>query len=166
MYKRIKHKWKWINWLWKGIDILLFEALTIRSLAFLEPHLTGGKCFTVYVDANDGCNDIAFQLGTSAKGVSGIPTRRWSIKVRTKLHMKEILSFCFRFSTINRHDWNYIFFPIDKSIFLQLQQSGSTRLYAIFLRIFCSISEDIQLCRRTASCQSKTTNLRKVSPNW
>lgn len=35
----------------------------------------------VYVDANSLCNELAFQLGTNAQGVTGIPTRSWSIKV-------------------------------------------------------------------------------------
>ena len=39
----------------------------------------------MYVDAAEGCNDIGFQLGSSAQGTAGIATRQWSIKVRTEI---------------------------------------------------------------------------------
>ena len=35
----------------------------------------------VYVDSSDRCNDLSFQLGGTATGVTAIPTRKWSIKV-------------------------------------------------------------------------------------
>jgi len=35
----------------------------------------------MYVDAAEGCNDIGFQLGSSAQGTAGIATRQWSIKI-------------------------------------------------------------------------------------
>lgn len=35
----------------------------------------------VYVDSSTSCNELAFQLGSNAVGVSGVATRSWSIKV-------------------------------------------------------------------------------------
>lgn len=34
---------------------------------------------TVYVDSSSACNELAFQLGTTAIGAT-IPTRTWTIK--------------------------------------------------------------------------------------
>ena len=36
----------------------------------------------IYVDASDDCNDLAFQLGNAAVGLTnGVATRQWNIKV-------------------------------------------------------------------------------------
>ena len=35
----------------------------------------------VYVDSSDICNNLSFQLGGTASGVTDIATRKWSIKV-------------------------------------------------------------------------------------
>jgi len=35
----------------------------------------------MYVDSSERCNDLSFQLGSAANGVSAIATRKWSIKV-------------------------------------------------------------------------------------
>ena len=38
---------------------------------------------TVYVDSSERCNDLSFQLGGTATGVTAIATRKWSIKVKS-----------------------------------------------------------------------------------
>ena len=37
----------------------------------------------VYVDSSERCNDLSFQLGATASGVTEIATRKWSIKVES-----------------------------------------------------------------------------------
>ena len=37
----------------------------------------------VFVDAKSNCNQLSFNLGNSAVGLSKIDTRSWSIRVKT-----------------------------------------------------------------------------------
>ena len=37
--------------------------------------------FSAYFEASDNCNDLDFQLGNVARGITTVATRSWSIKV-------------------------------------------------------------------------------------
>ena len=41
----------------------------------------------MYVDASDACNELNFQLGNSAMGVTAVATRSWSIKVTQVIYI-------------------------------------------------------------------------------
>ena len=48
--------------------------------------------FLVYVEASDSCNELNFQLGASANGLTAVATRSFNIKVSQILCDSELLA--------------------------------------------------------------------------
>lgn len=64
------------NWIvisnWKYQNILKYLSPSVECRI---------QYILVYVDSSDQCNDLSFNLGGTASGVTELATRKWSIKV-------------------------------------------------------------------------------------
>ncbi len=54
--------------------------------------------FSVYFDASELCNDLDFQFGQSAQGLTAIATRTFSIKVDNTVYDAKLEAECCSFS--------------------------------------------------------------------
>ena len=65
--------------------------------------------FSVYIDADGtNCNELAFQLGTAANGVTSLATRSWNIKVNQFGPLNPLFIFLieFLFMQVTQYDCN------------------------------------------------------------
>ncbi len=61
--------------------MLLWFHMTIIRIFRLRPKTELEFIFSVYVEADEYCNDLVFQLGAAGNGVGAVAARMFSIKV-------------------------------------------------------------------------------------